>query len=62
MGALTVVAGLFAVTACGTPPANYSDTDDVEPEMVASDGAASADPTYRVRGATGLFDLGRGLF
>ncbi len=51
-----------AVAACGTPPSEYGDTDDAGGDMVAAEGAASADPTHRVRGATGLIDLGIGLF
>lgn len=51
-----------AIAACGTPPAEYGQNEDPEGDVVAAEGAASADPTYRVRGATGLIDLGIDLF
>ncbi len=58
---IAVITALGAVAACGTPPSEYGDTDDAGGDMVAAEGAASADPTHRVRGATGLIDLGIGL-
>lgn len=60
--ALTCASVLIALTACGTPPSGLSETEDADRDVVAAEGAASADPTYRVRGATGLLDLGIDLF
>jgi len=62
MGKLAVVMALSAVAACGTAPSEYGDTEAPEGEVVAAEGAASADPGYRVRGATGLLDFGIDLF
>ena len=62
VGKLAVAMTLSAVTACGTAPNQQGDVEDPEGEVVAAEGAASADPGYRVRGATGLLDFGIDLF
>ncbi len=62
VGKLAVAAALGMVAACGTAPGEYGETNDAEGEVVAAEGAASADPGYRVRGANGLLDLGIDLF
>lgn len=62
VGRLFIVIALGAVAACGTAPSESADTANGEGEVVAAEGAASADPGYRVRGATGLLDFGIDLF
>jgi len=62
VGKLAIVAVLSAVTACGTAPGGNANSDEAEGKVVAAEGAASADPSYRVRGANRLLDFRIDLF
>ena len=53
---------ILAISACGTPPGAYQSGTGEDTDVLVAEGAASADPTYRVRGANGLLDLGISLF
>ncbi len=59
---LAAIAVLAWLAACGTPPVTHTEPNQAEQKVVAAEAAASADPGYRVRGTTGLLDLGLGIF
>ncbi len=57
----TIILNL-GVSACGTPPSGVTENPEPEKDVVTAEGAASAAPGYRVKGAHGLLNLGIDLF
>lgn len=53
-------AALLLTAACGTSPETQKATSDSD--LIAAEGAASADPNYRVKGVGRLLDFGIDLF